>query len=506
MSPNARIIVNTLVQYVKAFITTFLALYSTRIVLSALTDSDYGLYQLIAGVVAMLGFITNSLIITTQRYISFFHGKGNIDNVRKLYQNSSVLHWLIAGCIALILLALEPWLVYDVLNISFERLQVASYLYFIMVFILFITIISAPLKALFIARESMTFIAIVEILDALLKLLLAFFLLSMEGDRLLFYGVILGIIQILNFILFGSFALWRFPECTLWVRLSDISWNYIRQFLGFAGWTTYGAGAVTLRAQGIAVLLNHFFGTVINAAYGIATQVYMGLTIISTSIFNAMNPQIMKAEGEGNRKKMLWMAEKESKYSVAMMSIVSVPIMFEMKYILFLWLDDVPEYTALFCRFILLAFLCDLLTYGLNTANQAIGRLRVYTLVMYTPKLLTLLLAWFMLKYTGSVIGVMGIYVLIEFLMSMFRLFYMKYYYQLNIGKYFQTVLLPTIWLLLALVLTSACCSYLPIGLFRTLFTIVACSIVGLTVFWYCSMDDGEHQYVLDVIRKIKRK
>ena len=504
MSPSTRIIVNTLVQYVKAVVSTCLTLYATRIILLALTSSDYGLYMLIAGVVTMLGFITNSLIVTTQRYISVLHGKGNIDHVRRLYHNSMVLHWLIGLLMALCLVLVEPWLMSSWLKIPEGRFDTAVAVYYIMVLILFITILSAPLRALFIARENIIYIAVVEIVDAVVKLCIAFWLLTVQSDRLLLYVWALAAIQMLNFFAFWFYGLWRFPECTFRFRRSDLRLDDMRQLLGFAGWTTYGMGAVAARAQGIAMLLNHFFGTVINAAYGIAMQVYMGLSIVTTSIFNAMNPQIMKAEGEGDRRRMLIMAGKESKYSVALMTIVSVPIMFEMDSILGLWLpDEPPMHTALFCRFILVAFLFDLLTLGLNTAVQAVGELRLYTLVMFTPKLLTLPIAWAILHFWGSVSGVMWAYVLVELVMALARLSYMKRRLQLSVADYLRYVLLPTIFLLLVLTGVGMVCMQLPYSLWRIFITFLACGFVGLGVSWAVCLNRGERQYLLGLIRKL---
>lgn len=506
MAPEKRIIVNTLVQYAKAVITTAVSLYAVRVVLEALTDSDYGLYQLIAGIVAMLGFITNSLIVTTQRYISLLYGRSDTGDVRRLFVSSMLLHFIIGTGLMLLLAAIEPWLMSDMLNIPPQRVNVAVRLYFITAFILFVTILSAPLKALFIARENITFISVVEVTDAMLKLLVAFLLLSLSGNRILIYVWAMAGIQILNFCVFYLYALCFYPECTLLFRRKDFSRNYMMQLLGFAGWTTYGMGAVTARAQGIAVVLNHFFGTAINAAYGIANQVYMGLTIVTTSIFNAMNPQIMKAEGEGNRQKVLNMAGRESKYSLSLMVIVAIPVIFEIDGILGLWLKEVPEHTALFCRFILISFLLDLLTLGFNTAVQAIGKLKAYTLIMYTPKLLTLPIAWVILETTGSVSCMMWAYMIIEFAMAMMRILYMHVLYDLNVPDYAKRVLLPALGLVATLLLVCEGCVQLSFSVRRILLTFLLSGLTGIGVLWCFTLSHNERNYIKGLIRNYRRK
>ena len=503
MAPGTRIIVNTLVQYMKAVITTFISLYSVRVVLEALTKSDYGLFMAIAGVVTMLGFITNSLIVTTQRYISVLHGKGNMDNVRLLYQNSMLLHLIIGLLMVAFLSLLEPWLVGRVLTIPDDRMETATGVYFVMTIVLFLTVINAPLKALFIARENITFIAIVEVVDSLLKLCVALSLLALSADRLLVYSWALAGVQALNFFAFLIYAIRYFPECTLRFRRADVDWKIVRQLTDFAGWTTYGMGAVAARAQGIAVLLNHFFGTVINAAYGIALQLYMGVSIVVTSVFNAMNPQIMKAEGEGDRRRMLLMAGRESKYSLSLMLIVTIPIMLEQEGILALWLKDVPENTVVFCRFILISFLFDLLTLGLNTAVQAIGRMKEYTLIMYTPKLLTLPIAWVILEFTGNVVAVMWVYILIELLMAIVRLIYTHLNYSLDIGEYTRFVFLPALGLTSIMLIVGVGCMQLPASAARIGLTFVGCGLTGMLFAWHVCLHESERQHILSLVRKV---
>ena len=505
MKPATRIIVNTTVQYVKAVITTCLALYSTRIVLDALTAADYGLYQLVGGVVALLAFITNSLIITTQRYISISHGGGDIGVVRRFFVNSSVLHWAIAAVVFVVLMALKGWL-FTILTIAPGRVATAEQVYVIAAAVLVVSIVASPLKALFIARENIVFIAAVEVADAIVKLAVALALPALAADKLLIYALALGGIQVLNLLVFWLYALWRYPECTLRMHAADISRESMRRLLSFAGWTTYGMGAVTLRGQGMAVLYNIFFGTAINAAYGIAFQIYIALSIVSTSIFNAMNPQIMVAEGEGHRERMLAMSARESKFSLALMSIVAIPVIYEMPSLLQLWLKEVPPYTVLFSRYLLVAFLFDLLTLGLNTACQAIGRLRTYTLVMYTPKLLTLPLAWAILHATGNVEATLAAYIAIELTMALTRLPLLRSIGGLDIGLFVRTAMAPALMLIAAMVVVGRICMGFgdaPVRVFWTL-PLMMCS--GCVLLWCVTLGADERSYLMSMLRRFKQR
>ena len=228
MDPSKRIIVNTGVQYVKAIITTCLSLYSTRLILDALNVNDFGIYSVIAGVVAMLGFITNALIITTQRYLSVYKAKENTVFMHKLFSNSLLIHLVIGFLIGLILLSIEGILFEHVLNIDASRLSTARIVYVIAVLMLQITILTSPFKALFIAHENIIYIASVEIADSIIKVILAIGLAYITIDKLLVYAVMMAIIIFLNFLAFSIYGMIRFKECSIVIRKKDIDKMHIK--------------------------------------------------------------------------------------------------------------------------------------------------------------------------------------------------------------------------------------------------------------------------------------
>lgn len=507
MEPTKRIILNTSTQYAKAIVTTILSLFSMRIILESIGISDYGVYSVIGGVIAMLGFITNALVITTQRYVSYYFGRNRTNIVKKFFINSFFLHIILGLSIGLIMLLIKGWLINDFLNIAPNRISTAKSVYDITVAILFITVITAPFKALYIARENISIISIIEIADAILKFALAFLLLYVNTDKLLFYVFILAGIQFLNFLAFSLYANLKFEECSFIIHKKDIRRTYIRQLLGFAGWTTYGMGAVTARNQGTAIILNHFFGTTINAAYGIAYQVFGAISFLSTSILNAMNPQIMKAEGTNNREKVLELAEKESKYSTMLLIIAIVPIMLEMRAILQFWLKEVPPYCTLFCNTVLLSFICDQSTAGLNTINQAIGKIKVYTLLMYTPKLAFLLITPFLFSSGGTITEAMAIYIAIEILVALSRIPYIHKTTGMNVKKYITNVLLPLLPLAILAYASSEICILLFHAKYRFLITGTFSAIISTITSWYCVFNRTERAYFMDkILKRIVRK
>ena len=502
MDATKRIIINTLAQYIKSILNIGLSLYSTRLVLKALDIDDYGIFAVVGGVVAMLGFVTNALIVTTQRFISFYHGKGDRLYVRRIFSNSLFLHIIFAIVLAIILIVLKNWLFGTILNIAPVRIEAAIYVYYVTISVLVTTIITAPFKALFIAKENIIYISIIDVFDGILKLLLAFWLLYINSDKLIFYAFMMLGVQLVNFLAFSVYAVTCFDECSAIIRPKDIDKSIQRQLIGFAGWTCYNAGAVVGRNHGTAVVLNHFCGTAINAAYGIAAHVYGAIAFIVTSLLNAMNPQIMKAEGRAERQQALMLAMQQSKFSTAILSIVAIPIICEIPEILNVWLVEVPPYTTMFCVFILIGFVLDQTTLGLNAANQATGNIRAYSLLTYTPKLLYLPAIWIMMNCGWTPIEVMVFYVAIELFVAMIRLPFSKIKLGLSIRTYLRKVLLPLIPLILISSLTSLLCVYVLQFPMRFLLTFVIGGSAGLLTAWFFTLTANERNYVKKLIRR----
>ena len=260
MKPATRIIVNTAAQYLRALISIIVQLYIVRVVLQTLGESDYGVYNVVAGLIIMLGFITNSLLISTQRFISFYFGKGLIKETRKIFSNSCIIHLVFAALLALILLCVQEPIFQHVLNINPDRVEVAKIVYKIIILAIIFSIFTAPYKALFIARENIVYISIVEIVDALLKLGFALSLSLFAYDNLIVYAWMNAFIYFFSFAAFLIFATLKYNESSLKGFFYNINKQYILKLLGFTGWTTYGAFTVALKTHGLAVVLNHFLG------------------------------------------------------------------------------------------------------------------------------------------------------------------------------------------------------------------------------------------------------
>lgn len=495
MTNSQRIIVNTAAQYTRTVLNVCMSLYSTRLILAALGQSDYGIYSVVAGVVAMLSFVTNALVTTTQRYLSFHHGAGDKDKIRLVFGNSVLLHIIIGIGLAAILCSIGPWVVNHLLNIAPERIEAALIVYFAAVIMLLLTFLTAPVRALFIARENIVYISIVDVLDGVLKLVLAIWLSHIAYDRLITYAGFMTSIQVFNLLAFTIYAAWKFEECH-WPRLREWNKQYIRELSSFAGWTVYSTGCIIARTQGLSVILNRAFGTTVNAAYGIALNVTSAVHFLAQSVTNAMNPQIVKAEGSGNRAKMLSLSESVSKYATLLMSMVAIPAIAEMDAILGWWLTEVPENAVMFCRFVVAASIVDQLTIGLGCANQAIGKIRTYSIMINTIKVLTLPAAWICLTLGLPVISTMWCYIGFEFICTMARLPFLKITAGISIRIFIQHVFIRILCPIIALIFCSLMIvNYIEIP-YRFILTICCSCIFGLITSWFTALNQEEQNYM----------
>ena len=449
--------------------------------------------------------MTNALVVTTQRYLSFAHGEDDADKVYKVFGNSLILHFAIALGVLLILLIVDYPIVYKILHIPTDRLFAASVVFLVASLMLFMAIITAPLRALFFARENIVYISVVDVLDGALKLLFAVWLAHVSGDRLIVYAFMLLGIQILNFLLLSVYAGIKYEECHL-PRLREFDKQWVKDLSYFAGWSVYASGCVVVRNQSIAVLLNLFLSTVANAAYGIAQQVSGAVTFVSASIINAVNPQLMKAEGAGNRERMVHLAEQESKFSFIVLALFSVPIMFEMPSILSVWLTEVPPFTVNMCRLLILAVLCDQLTIGLTSANQAVGQIKTYTLCFYSIKILTVLGVWLCLFLEYSVNYAFLVYVLIEFADSFVRLPLLKKQIGLDILRFCKNAILPAVIPLIVIILTSYFCVVFVQIKYRFLLTIVLSVLIGGVAIYIFGLNKREKQYIGNLVLTIRSR
>ena len=457
MQASSRVALNTIAQYTRTIINIVLSLITVRIVLRTLGVDDFGIYTLVAGVVSMLTFVTGALATTTQRYISYFQGVKNLHRLKAVFANSFLIHIGLGLAVFVILAAFTPLLFNGFLNIPVERNMAARIVYFCVILIVFITFVSSPFKALCIAHENIVFTSIIEVLDGVVKLFLVATMTFMPWDKLIYYGISLLVVQILNFIIFFIYCSKRYEEC-VWPKISYYNGEYVKEMMSFAGWNVYSTGCWAGRQQGVAIVLNKMMSTAVNAAYGVGFQIASYTNFLANAIAAAIQPQIVRNEGAGDRGHAMWLTFTSCKFSFFLTAMVVIPCMFEIDSLLKLWLGDVPNYTALFCVMALLSSLFNALTSSLGHINQAVGNIKMYSIITNTPKLLTIPLAWVILYVEMNVVWIVVIYVVIEFICSWIRIPYIHKTTSLNIFEFVKSVIVPEIIPTFICVLTCFLC------------------------------------------------
>lgn len=504
MTSANRVILNTAISYGRMVLTVGVSLYSTRLILEALGSTDFGIFQLVGGVVAMLAFLKNTMATSTQRFLSFFQGKNDTANQKSVFTNSLIMHIVVGVLIVLVLASLESLLFDQFLNIPANRIYAAKIVYRTVLASLFFSMVNVPFMGSLIAHENLLFVAIINILEALLKLAIALLLVSMESNKLIVYGWLMAALDFITLTLYMFFCFKRYEECSL--RHIEIDKRRVKELSFFAGWNLFGALCSLGRNQGLAILLNLFFGTVINAAYGIANQLSSQMNFFSVTMLRALNPQIMKSEGSNNRERMLRLSMIASKFGFFLAAIVAVPAIFEMTAILNFWLKEVPKYTVIFAQLILISILINQMTIGLQSALQATGRIKLYQIVVGGVVLLTLPTAYLFLKMGFPPYSVFISYLIFEVMAVILRLFIAKKIAQLPILDYMSRVFLKS---LIPLILIVGICFYISNYWqmdYRFIITGMISSVVFIGTIYSFGLCDDEKILVIKFLNIAKGK
>lgn len=396
---NKRIAKNTLLLYFRMILIIIVGLYTSRVVLNTLGVSDYGIYNVVGGIVAMLAFLNSAMVAASQRFISFELGTGNMEKLKKVFCTSVSIHIALAVIILLIAETLGLWFVNTHLNIPPERMEAANWVYQCSILTLLLTIVSVPYNSCIVAHEHMKAFAYVSIVEAVLKLLIVYLLLLGDFDKLIFYAILVVVVALIIRIIYGIYCKRNFEECSYRFVFDK---QLFKEMFAFAGWSIIGNFGFAFKDQGSNVILNLFFGTAVNAARGIALQVNGIISNFSNNFTMALNPQITKQYAAGDVEASVKLVYAGCRYSFYLLLLIAVPVMINIDYLLQLWLGTVPEYTSQFLMLALIAALIDVMARPLVTALQATGRIKIFQIVICIVVLCELPLAYVILHYGGK--------------------------------------------------------------------------------------------------------
>ncbi len=505
MRASNKVFLNTGVLYGRMLITMGITLYSTRLVLSALGEVNYGIFNLIAGIILMLSFLNAAMTTSTQRFLSFYQGKNDLPKQKAVFSNSLILHIFI-GLAIVAGLEIAGFFLFDgVLNIPLDRIAAAKAIYHFMSVTVFFTIVAVPFNGSLVAHENMVWVAVVNIVEAVLKLGVAVSLFYISFDKLIIYGILTAAISFVSFVLYAWYCLNKYEECSIRV-FGVMDKDLIKELGSFAGWNLFGALCSVGRSQGLAIILNVFFGAVINATYGIANQVNSQLNFFSATLLRALNPQIMKSEGLGDRERMLRLSMMASKFGFFLLAFFAIPAIFEMTAILKVWLKHVPANAVIFCSLFLISSLIAQLSVGLQSAVQATGKIRVYQIVVGSVLLVSLPLAYLGLKFGFPAYSIVFSLVLTEIIAAVFRLFFLKKLADLSIRLYFLRVLNKTVVpVICSLAVCYVCVAYIRMP-FRFIITSMTSAIVFILTIYFFGLCEDEREMVNRLYLKIQNK
>lgn len=390
-----RIVQNTGLLYIRMFLTMLVGLYTSRVVLNVLGIVDYGIYNVVSGIVYMLAFLNTAMTAVSQRFISCELGHGDMETLKQVFSSSVSIHLLIALIIFIGAETIGLWVVNTYLNIEESRMVAANWIYQFSILTLMLSVWSVPYNSCIVAHEHMRAFAYVSLFEAVLKLVIVYCLSIGTFDRLILYGALVFITTLLIRLCYGFYCRKHFEECSC-----KFMWNekLFKSMFSFAGWSLLGNLGFTFKDSVLNVILNIFFGATINAARGIAMQVAGLTTTFSSNFAMALNPQITKQYAAGNIDASRELVYAGARYSFYLLMLITIPFLINMDYMLQLWLGVVPEYTGIFIAFSLFTSLLYSLSGTVTTALQATGNIKVFQIGISILALSEIPVAYILLK------------------------------------------------------------------------------------------------------------
>lgn len=438
-----KIIRNSLILYVRLFLVLIGNLYISRVVLNALGVSDFGIYNAIGGFVILFTVLSNSMSASCNRFLAVELGAKDLAKLKKTFNTSVIVHYLLAIVILLIVEPIGIWFVNNHMVFSIERIHAANVVLQCSIITFILNIISVPYNASIISHEDMDAYAFISITEVSLKVITAFIISHVEIDRLALYAILLMIIAIVIRIVYSLYCIYKYTECKLALAFDR---GVLKNMLSFAGWNFIGSVSGISKDQGINVLLNLYFGVLVNSAYGLASQIRSAVMNFSSGLMSAINPQIIKSYSRKDYSYMLELIFKGSKYSFFLMLVIAVPFLMNTEYILYLWLKNIPKYTTVFVELFIVSILIESYSFPLITAMLATGNIRNYQLVVGGLQCAVLPLSWLLLKMGYSPESIFVLSIVMTIIVMLARIYMLKSIIPFSPLLFGKEVIAPTMF------------------------------------------------------------
>ncbi len=503
-SENKTIAKNSLLLYLRTFLIMIVTLYTVRVTLQILGFVDYGIYNTIGGVIAIFAFLSNTLTSVSQRYFSYYLGKGDGLRLRQLFNSLLIIYGIIGLIIAIIAEVSGVWIVEKYLSIPSDRMDATMGVFHFSILTLVVSFIQIPFNSVIISREKMSIYAYISILEVILKLLVVFLLLYVDFDSLVVYSILLFLVSIIKLIVYATYSVKRFPECELQLYWHKDTYKELTKYLG---WNTLGVFSAVIKAQGIVVVLNSFFGPIINAAFAVANQIYSAVNQFVSSFLLAVQPQIVKKYAENNKERMFELVYLSSKYSYFLLMIVAIPCIIELPCILDIWLGEYPAYTLEFSRILILMALIEALCTPLVTSIQATGVIKGYNIAISIVLLLTIPLSILFIKLGYDAYSVLIISTVVTLLTQVQRIMYMVKLTGMHIFDYCKNVLFRIfIVTLTSVAIPLFICVIFSDSIIRLIAITFVSILFSVLIIYAIGMTRAERQSINMYIYKMKNK
>lgn len=501
---NKRIAKNTLLLYVRMLLLMVISLYTSRVVLNALGVDDYGIYNVVGGIVVLLAFLNNAMAGSTQRFLNFEMGTQDSDALRRVFSTSIHIHVIVAFVVLILGETIGLWFLNTHMNIPELRITAANYVYQFSLITCVANFLSVPFNATIIAHERMSAFAYISILEGVLKLSVAIAVYYAPFDKLIFYGSLMLFVGLINNSCYATYAFRHFTECRGVSR--RINKDKMREMLSFSGWTIFGNLGYILHTQGIAIIINMFFTVAVNAAQGIANQVNGVVQQFLSNFLLALNPQLVKSYASGDIEAMHKLIIRGCKFAFCLVAFFVVPLVIETPTILKTWLGIVPEYTIIFVRMVLLILLVNSLTGILSTSKGATGNIKIYQITLTTIGAfhLPLVCGAFALGYGPEYS--MYVYLVIVIILQILRALFVCNSLHLSKRLLFSEVAVRcSLVLLISSVLPTLLHLYLPVSLITSIIICIAGMLSVTITSLFIALTPHEREVVYSYVGKVMK-
>lgn len=500
---SSRVLKNTMALYVRMIFLTIISIFTYRVVFRALGASDYGTYNVVGGFVSMFAFVSGTMTIATQRYFAIGLASNDWKNVNKSFSVNVVIYALLSIIILVLAETVGLWFVTTKLNVNYSRMTDIIVVYETSIATFLIGMMVSPFLALLVADENITIYSWISIIEGFFKILIAYVLYVFNGDKLAIYAfLLLAVSVIVNSIYiiycYKKYKNLRFTYCK--------DKREYKSVFSFIGWNMIGAVAAVGKNQGINIIINIFFGTIINAARAVAYQLNVVISSFAQNFMKAIDPRIIKAYANGAKEEFIGVIHLSSKISYYLLLVIVVPFISNVEYVLRLWLGDIPDYTTIFTALVLVDALILSVTDPILTGVQAIGKMKGYQLTVGIISLLNLPVAFIALKITRNPLVPFVVAIVLDIAITAGRLINFKRLYDFSILQYSKKIFLPAI-------IVTICATVLN-GLFLSnaqsfihlVGNVIACEIIMAALIMLIGLTSQERSTVMGMIPIFRRK